>query len=107
MIKAYINYPNPHITVHSDAECLRIQQQHKQNQRFIRIDVITMSEEVKRFETKHYQFGAHREINDMWCEIDLGDPKREQQIIEDIRRLLAVHYSPFKRVEIEKHICKR
>ena len=32
MLKAYINYPNPHVTIHANAECSRIQQQHKQEQ---------------------------------------------------------------------------
>jgi hypothetical protein len=31
MLKAYINYPNPHVTIHANAECSRIQQQHKKS----------------------------------------------------------------------------
>ena len=103
MLKVYINYPNPHVTVHSDAECSTIQKQHKQNQRFIRLNVTTISSELKLFETKGYQFGAHRKINDMWCEIDFSDKKYELAVIESIRKLLAEHYKPFKRAEIDKH----
>lgn len=103
MIKVYINYPNPHITVHSNAKCSRIEQQHKQNQRFVLLNVTTISSELKRFETKGYPFGSHHETNDMWCEIDFRDTAYELAVIENIRKLLAEHYGPFKRVEIDKH----
>jgi len=103
MLKAYINYPNPHITVHSNVECRRIQQQQKQNQRLIRIDATTLAEELRRFETKYYQFGAHRDVNDMWCEIDFKDTSYEKKVIDNICELLARHYSPFRRVEIDNH----
>jgi hypothetical protein len=103
MIKAYINYPNPHITVHSDPDCPRIKQHHKKDQRVVHLDVTTMASELKCFEMKRYQFGAHREINDMWLEVDFRDTTYALAVIENIRKLLAEHYAPFRRVEIDKH----
>lgn len=46
MLKVYINYPNPHIMVHSDAECSTIRQQHKEGQRVVRLDVQMISAEL-------------------------------------------------------------
>lgn len=103
MLKAYINYPNHRITVHSAAECLAIQQQHKQKQRVLRLNVTTLSMEMNRFENKYYQFGSNHEINDMWCEIDLEDSILELAVIEDIKKLLADYYTSFKTVEVVKH----
>jgi hypothetical protein len=52
---------------------------------------------------KRYQFGAHREINDMWLEVDFRDTTYALAVIENICKLLAEHYNPFKRVKIDKH----
>jgi hypothetical protein len=52
---------------------------------------------------KRYQFGAHRGINDMWLEIDFRDTTHALAVIENIRKLLAEHYVPFRRVAIDKH----
>jgi hypothetical protein len=103
MLKVYINYPNPHITVHSDGECPRIQQQHKQRQRIVRLDVATLSAELKRFMAKNYRFGSAPDTNDMWLDVDLGDPVFERAVVEFVQKLLAQHYDPFGRIKVDQH----
>lgn len=103
MVKAYINYPNPHIMLHWDVTCSTIGQQHKEGQRTIYLDIDSLSPELKRFADKYYRFGAEPLTNDMWLEVGFDDPSFESAVVEYIRKLLAEHYSPFGRVVLEEH----
>ena len=103
MLKAYINYPNPHVTIHVNAGCAAIQQQHKKDQRVVRFDIGSLSRELNRFAMKEYQFGAQAETNDMWLELNLGDNKFEKALVDYVRTLLAQHYKPFSRVKVDEH----
>lgn len=103
MLTAYINYPNPHITIHADAGCSAIGQQNKPGQRRVSVNRGSLSAELERFSSKHYRFGSDRETNDMWLVADLSDVEFERAVIEHVRKLLAVHYSPFGRISISEH----
>jgi hypothetical protein len=103
MVKVYINYPNPHISLHRKAGCGNIRQQQKAGQRIVHLNIASLSAELKRFKARDYRFGADAQTNDMWLEIDFNDPEFERAVIEYIRRLLAEHYTPFRRVVIETH----
>ena len=41
MLKAYINYPDPHVTAHFNLSCGNIQSQNKPNQRYQIMILIT------------------------------------------------------------------
>jgi hypothetical protein len=103
MIKVYINYPNQRITIHSDPNCAMIQTQHKPDQRFRRIDVDTISAELKNFQGKKYSFASYPERNDFWLEIDFHDLDFEQAVLAYIANLLGKHFSPFSGVLPTRH----
>jgi hypothetical protein len=103
MIAAYINYPNPHVTVHAAAECARIQQHRKTQQRVLKLTASTLSSELERCESKHYPFGADQSTNDMWLHVDFGDPEFERAVVAHILRILASHYRRFARVVVDEH----
>ncbi len=103
MIKAYINYPNTHISLHWDVTCSTIEQHQKEGQRTIPLDIDSLSQELKRFAEKYYRFGSDPRNNDMYLEVDFGDPSFERAVVEYIRKLLSKHYSPFSRVVLEDH----
>lgn len=103
MIKAYINYPNPHITAHCDPHCGNIQAQHKPEQRYVRVNIITVSDELQHFLKIDYKFAAYPERNDMWLEIDFNDRDFELAVLEHICRLLGDHYSPIKGMKPSIH----
>ena len=102
MIKAYINYPNPHVTAHLDPNCGNIQSQRKNNQRYCIINSNTISGELKNFRNKKYLFGTFP-YNDMWLELDFNDQVFELAILEYICRLLGEHYSPFDGIKPKTH----
>ena len=103
MTKAYLNYPNPHITLHRNPLCGAVQQMGKSGQRYVRIDTLTISGELQRFQSKHYSFAAHAGANDMWIEVDFADADFERALIDYIRRLLGRHYSPFGGAPVSTH----
>lgn len=102
MIKAYINYPNPHVTAHLNPDCASIQSQKKKDQRYRRINIGTLSSELKKFQTKEHRFGTFPH-NDMWLEIDFWDQKFELAVLEYICHLLGKVYKPFKNVKPNVH----
>ncbi len=103
MIKAYVNYPNPHITVHQAPSCGNIQKMRKDGQRYIRINLLTISGELSKFSNKEYIFAAHPGANDMWLEIDFEILDFEIAVLNYIGILIGRHYSPFTNITIEKH----
>ena len=46
MVKAYINYPDPHISLHWDLMCSSIGQQRKEGQRTIHLDLDFLSPDL-------------------------------------------------------------
>jgi len=93
MLRAYFNYPNPHITLHSDTTSKEFQKQNKQNQRLSRITLQSFSTELSRL--NGLKFGSNADENDLWLEIDFGDRRFEIEIYGYVRRLLGGQYSVF------------
>jgi hypothetical protein len=106
MIQAYINYPNPHVRIHARDSCSTIQQQRKERQRVVELTPRTLSEELLRFQSKHYRFSAEKSINDMWLRVEFGDEEFEVAIVQHIRNILAQWYRPFANVPVDTH-CER
>jgi hypothetical protein len=103
MIMAYINYPNPHITIHGNSNCSHIQVQRKRGQRVIRLNSVTISSQLKRLAAKYYIFGAQARTNDMWLDIDFGDPEFEAAVTKYIKRIVGRHYKPLESAKIARH----
>jgi hypothetical protein len=103
MIKAYINYPNPHITAHFDLNCGNIKAQHKTNQRNIRINIITITQELQNFRDKKYTFAANPEHNDMWLEIDFHNREFELAVLNYVCHLIGRHYRPLAGIRPNIH----
>ena len=103
MIKAYINYPNPHVTIHTNLNCGNIQAQSKPNQRYIKINASTISRELQNFRKKKYTFAANPEGNDMWLEIDFNEIKVEQKVLMDICQIIGSFYKPLRGINPKMH----
>lgn len=102
MLKAYLNYPEPHVTAHFDLGCGKIQSQNKENQRYCIINIENLSANLKKFKTKEYRFGT-KPYNDMWVEIDLQNRNFELAILEYICGLLEKNYQRFKYLNTNIH----
>ena len=103
MIRAYINYPNPLVTVHSGLSSGTFQKHGKEDQHVVRLNIETSFGELRLFAEKNYQFEANPDTNDMWLEVDFMDLKFEWSVIDYIRLLLSWHCTPFAKVNVDQH----
>jgi hypothetical protein len=103
MIHVYINYPNPHFTVHNDPQCPRIQQGRKKQQRHLKISRENFERVFIQLRNKDFRFAATPEFNDMWISIDLKSSGKEIPLVNEIKRVLARHYKPFIKAPISEH----
>ena len=103
MIHVYINYPNPHFTIHTDPQCSRIQQGRKKHQRHLTINRDNFERVFTQLRNKDFRFAATPEFNDMWLDIDLEGREKEIPLVGEIKRVLSRHYRPFIKAPISDH----
>src|SRR5688572_30244645 len=87
-MKAYINYPNNNLTLHTAANCASIQQQSKPGQRSHMVTVENLSQVLSNFRDKGYRFASQADTNDMWLTFQLNDPTFERALFAYIKTLL-------------------
>ncbi len=102
MIQVYFNYPTSHVTIHREGDCQSIRSQGKVGQRITRINSSTISSELAKFEGNGYSFQATPSANDMWVEIDFGDPEFERAVASHIYKLLG-KYKRFRESKLAVH----
>lgn len=103
MLRAYFNYPNPHVTVHGAPGCPDVQKMRKQGQRWVRVDARSATEQLLGFAGTSHKFSATADTNDMWIEVEFGDPAFELAIVEHIRVQFARRYTLFGRAGTTRH----
>ena len=104
-MKAYINYPNPHITLHWNDVCSHIQKHRKQRQRVVRITPETLETSLARFINREFTFAPNADENDMWLDIAIGSPRHDEALVYVIQSLLGKRYQPLASASIEAHSC--
>ena len=106
MIKAYINYPNPHVAIHCDLGDPMIDAHRGAGiRRETNINLHNLSEKLNEFVQGKVKFAAEAGLNGMWLNIDLGDREFEISVVNFVTRQLGHSYIPFSRVTPEIH-CK-
>jgi hypothetical protein len=103
MICLYINYPNPHFTIHGNDFCSEIRKMHKENQRKIDVSMGNLDNVLTDFIANKYKFAAKKELNDLWIAITLDSPEQEIGFVNTIQTLLGLQYKPFRNGKIKKH----
>ena len=103
MTKAYLNYPNPHMTLHGDSACAEICKMHKANQRDMAITRDTFTRALGQLADKGFRLGADASVNDVWLSVDFGDPEFEEAVARYIHRLLGQRYGRLKDAAIDRH----
>jgi hypothetical protein len=103
MIHVYVNYPIPKFSVHENSSCATIGKHRKEKQLLVRLDVDTLSDELRRFAEKEYVFTANPAGNDMWLDIDFRDREFEYAVLRYVQKLIGRHYTPLARCEIQTH----
>lgn len=103
MIFVYINYPNPHITIHRDPTCGRIQQHQRPGQRVGRIDISSLEGFLAGAIQGQISFAAEAGLNDIWLEIDLPTPEQEIGLVHIFQALIGQRYTPLSTAPVDLH----
>lgn len=99
----YINYPNPHFTVHRDPSCRMIQMHGKPNQRVRRVSMYALGDFLSEVIAGKMRFAAESGINDVWIEMRLDTPGQEMGLVHVLQAILGRRYSPLAGAPIEEH----
>lgn len=102
-MQVYLNYSNPHITIHKDNTCGQIHMHHKPEQRRVHINPVTLRFVLNDFLNDRYMFKAKRLFNDLWLDISLDTPEQEVGLVHVIQAIIGQRYSPFSDASVKEH----
>jgi hypothetical protein len=90
----YINYPNPHFTVHRDPSCRTIQMHGKPGQSVRRVSMYTLGDLVSEVAAGKIRFAAQSGFNDLWVETRLDTPDQEIGLVHVLQAILGRQHRP-------------
>jgi hypothetical protein len=102
-MQVYINYPNPHFTVHKNVSCQRIHLHKKVEQRIVQVSAATIKRILNAFINDSYDFKAEAQWNDLWLDIKLSTPEQEIGLVHIIQLILGQRYKPLSNAPISIH----
>lgn len=102
-MKVYVNYPNPHITKHSDPACGMVRMQRKPDQRIVAVTSGNAAAILAALERGDYRFAATKETNDLWLDLNLTTRADEDSFVERVRDVLGQRYAPLAHAPISDH----
>jgi hypothetical protein len=102
-MQVYINYPNPHFTIHKNASCQLIHLHQKGGQRIVKVRVTTLKNVLNSFINDTYDFKAEAQWNDLWLDISLSTPEQEIGLVHVIQAILGQRYKPLGNAPISFH----
>jgi len=103
---AYVNYPEPHFTIHWNAQCSEIRKNRKPGQRLVEIQVANLGQVLSDFISGKYRFASDPSANDLWLDISLDTPEQEEGLVHVIQALVGRRYSPLADAPVRRH-CGR
>ena len=101
--RAYLNCPQPHMTLHGDSDCQQVRKMRKVNQRQLTVDRESFTRTITQIRAKEFRLGSDPEVNDFWLSVDFGDPEFEEACVRYAHRLLCQRYSRLKMGPVERH----
>ena len=104
-MQVYINYPNPHITIHKDLSCQQVGMHKKQEQRIIKVNLENLKTVLSQFINDDFDFKSEAKWNDLWLEISLSTSEQEMGFVHIIQAILGQRYKPLGNAPVSIH-CK-
>ena len=102
-MQVYINYPNPHITIHNDSSCPQIHMHQKNGQRIVKVNTSTLKNILNQFANDAYDFKSEAQLNDLWLDISLSTHEQEIGFVHIIQAILGQRYKPLGSAPISEH----
>jgi hypothetical protein len=104
VLVANINYPTARLKFHRDKNCSWTRGRRNRGRRLIEINEANREAQVSTL--LEQVFGAAQGVNQMWLEVDLQDPRLEEQVPDEIRTRLARRYQRLAKADWEpRHRC--
>lgn len=103
MIWVYVNYPNPHFTIHRDAGCGMIQMHQSEKQRHRIVHQQNLGAFLADFIERRIPFAAQSGLNDLWMQIELNTPEQELGLVQVVQALIGQRYRPLATAPIDLH----
>jgi len=103
LTKAYLNYPNPHMTLHGVSACAEIAKMGKANQRDVAITRASFTQFLGQLADNGFRLGADASVNDVWFSVDFGDPEFEEAVARYLYRLLGQRYTRLQGTPAIRH----
>lgn len=102
-MQVYINYPNPHFTIHKNSPCPQIHMHQKSGQRIVKVNSGTLKNVLSQFINDAYDFKSETQLNDLWMDISLATNEQEIGFVHVIQALLGQRYKPLGNAPISEH----
>lgn len=102
-MKVYVNYPQPHFTIHCDPNCKEFRKHKKKEQRRIVVNQDNLGNVLTDLIQNRFHFRAEKSHNDLWLEVSLDTPEQEIGFVHTIQALLGKKYKPLENARIIKH----
>jgi hypothetical protein len=102
-MQVYINYPNPHFTIHKNSSCQQIHMHQKSEQRIVKVNSETLKNVLGQFINDAYDFKSEAQWNDLWLDISLSTSEQEIGFVHIIQAILGQRYKPLGSAPITEH----
>lgn len=103
MTHCYINYPRPHMTLHTDLSCSDIGKMAKVKQRKLKVTSVSFTQVLSLLSSDSFRLGSESSINDVWLVLDFGDSEFEEALARYLFRVLSLRYTPLAGSPIKTH----
>lgn len=102
-MQVYINYPNPHFTIHKNSSCQQIHMHQKSGQRIVKVNSATLKSVISQFVNDAFDFKSEAQLNDLWLDISLSTHEQEIGFVHIIQAILGQRYKPLGSAPISEH----
>jgi hypothetical protein len=102
-MQVYINYPNPHFTIHKNTSCQQIHIHQKSGQRIVKVNAATLKNVLSQFANDAYDFKSEPQFNDLWLDISLSTSEQEIGFVHVIQAVLGQRYKPLGSAPVSEH----
>jgi hypothetical protein len=102
-MQVYINYPNPHFTIHKNSSCPQIHIHQKSGQRIVKVNPATLKNVLSQFINDAYDFKSEAQWNDLWLDVSLSTYEQEIGFVHVIQALIGQRYKPLGNAPISDH----
>jgi hypothetical protein len=103
MIKAYIDYNDPCVTIHRNPLCVNAKVGPDQKIRHLLLNPGSLSKELSRFRNNKHRFTEEPGMNDMWLVFDFQDSEFEMALVSHLKKLAGRSNSTIKDCKVQVH----